>query len=169
MLEAGYEFIHIVLGIETEPAHAGIQLDMNGQSRNAFLLGSLDKGVEQSERIHLRFEVIVEHRLEGGHLRVHDHDVARDTILAQRNALVRHSHGQIVHTVVLQRLGYFHRTSPIAVGLDHADELGVRLHERAVVVEVGHHGIEVYLEGCLVHLPYQEFSELVETELACAF
>ena len=66
---------------------------MYGVSGDALLFGGFHKGVEQAEGVNFGLQIVVEHRLEGCHLRIHDHDVARDAIAAQRNALVGHGHG----------------------------------------------------------------------------
>ena len=63
-------------------------------------LSCLDERIEQTERVNLRLQVVIEHGLEGGHLRIHDHDVAGDTVLAQRNTLIGYSHSQIVYTMI---------------------------------------------------------------------
>ena len=168
MFQSAYQLLHIVLGIEAQAVHAGIQLDMHRETSDSLLLGSLDKGVEQTERVNLGLKIIIEHGLEGGHLWIHDHDIAGDTVLAKRHTFIGNSHGKIVHTVILQGLGYFHCSRSIAVGLDHADQLGLGLHKRAIVVQVGYHSIEVHLERGLMHLAYQKLGELVETKLACA-
>ena len=168
MFQSAYQLLHIVLGIEAQAVHAGIQLDMHRETSDSLLLGSLDKGVEQTERVNLGLKIIIEHGLEGGHLWIHDHDIAGDTVLAKRHTFIGNSHGKIVHTVILQGLGYFHCSCSIAVGLDHADQLGLGLHKRAIVVQVGYHSIEVHFERGLMHLAYQELGKLVETKLACA-
>ena len=66
--------------------------------------------------------------------------------------------------MILKSLCYLHGTGSIGIGLDHTDHLGVGLKERAVVVEVGHNGIEVHLEDRLMHFLLQLFRYLVETE-----
>ena len=45
---------------------------------------------EMCIRDSLRLQVVIEHSLEGGHLRIHDHDVAGDAVLAQCNLSLRH-------------------------------------------------------------------------------
>ena len=86
-LEAGNQLVHVLQRIESKPTHARIEFDVDGIARDALAAGSLDKGVEETEGIDLGLQVVVEHRLEGGHLGVHHHDVARDAIAAQRHAL----------------------------------------------------------------------------------
>ena len=60
---------------------------------SAILLCGADEGVHQTEGVDLGFQVVVEHGLEGRHLGVHHHNVLRDTVAAQRDALVGHGHG----------------------------------------------------------------------------
>ena len=166
MFQLTDEFLHIVLGVEAQSAHTCVEFDVYGESRDSFLLCRLDEGIEQAEGVHLRLQIVVEHGLEGCHLRVHNHDIAGDSVLAKGNALVGNGNGEIIHTMVLQGLGNLHSPSTIAVSLDHAHELGLGLHEGTVVVEVRHHGVEVHLQGGLVHLLHQEFGQLVEAKLA---
>ena len=120
VLQLADEFLHIVLRVEAHAVHAGIQLDMDRETGYSLFLSCLDERIEQTERVNLRLQVVIEHGLEGGHLRIHDHDVAGDAVLAQRNALIGYSHSQIVYTMVLQGLGYLHGTCTVAVCLDHA-------------------------------------------------
>ncbi len=165
MFQLANQFLHVVLRVEAQAMHTSIELDMNRESGHALLLGRLDKRIEQAEGINLWLQVVIEHGLEGGHLRVHDHDVAGDAVLAKGHALIGNCHGEIIHTMVLQGLGDFHGSCAIAIRLDHADELGLWLHESTIVVQVGYYGIEVYLQCSLVYLLHQEFGELVETKL----
>ena len=144
--------------------HARIQFDMDGPSRNTLFLSGMDEGVHQPERVHLRFQVVVEHGLEGRHLGIHDHDVLRDAVAAQRHPLVGHGHGQVVYPVVLQRLGHFHSPGTVSVGLHHTHQLGLRLEKRAVVVQVVHQGIEVDLQNSLVHFLLQLLRDVVEAK-----
>ena len=67
--------------------------------------------------------------------------------------------------VVLQCLCNLHSASTIAVGLDHADHLRLWLQERAVVVQVLYHSIEIHLENRFVHLLLQLLRNLIETEV----
>ena len=75
MLQTVYQLLHVVLGVEAQPVHAGVELYVYGESCHALTLCCLDKSIEQTERVDLRLKVIVEHCLEGRHLRVHNHDV----------------------------------------------------------------------------------------------
>ena len=144
--------------------HASIQFDVYWPTRNALFLSSMYQFIHQSERVHLWFQVPVEHGLEGRHLRVHDHDVLRDAVATQGHTLVSHSHGQIVHPMVLQGLGHLHSTSSIGISLDHAHQLGLGLQEGTVEVQVVHHGIEVHFEDGLMHLLLQPFCDAVEAK-----
>ena len=130
---------------------------MYGETCYTLALGSFYQRAEQSERIHLRLQIIVEQRLKRRHFGVHNHNVRRDTIFAQRHTLVGYRHRQIVGTVVLQRLGYFYCAGTIAVGLNHTHQLCFGLHERTIVVQVSHHSTKVYLKGGFVHLLHQQF------------
>ena len=168
-LEAGNQLVHVLQRIESKPTHARIEFDVDGIARDALAAGSLDKGVEETEGIDLGLQVVVEHRLEGGHLGVHHHDVARDAIAAQRHALVGHGHGQVIDAVVLERLGHLHGTRSIGVGLDHADEFRAGSHHGAVVVEIIDQRLEINLQGGLVDLADKQLGKALETKLACAF
>ena len=166
MLQLTDKLLHIVFRIEAHAMHTGIELDVNRESGDTLLLCSLDERIEQSERIHLRLQVVIEHGLEGSHFRVHDHDVAGDTVLAKGDPLIGNSHSQIIYTMILQGLGNLYRSGTIAICLDHTDQFGFRLHEGTVVVEVGNHRIQVDLEGGFMHLLHQQFGKLIETKLA---
>ena len=155
MLQLTDKLLHIVFWIEAHAMHTSIELDVNRESGDTLLLGSLDECIEQSERINLRLQVVIEHGLEGCHFRVHNHDVAGDTVLAKGDTLIGNSHSQIIYTMILQGLGNLYRSGTIAIRLDHADQLGFRLHEGTVVVEVGNHRIQVDLEGGFMHLLHQ--------------
>ena len=142
---------------------------MNGEACDAFFLCRLDEGVHNAEAIHFGFEVVVKHRLEGGHLWIHDDDIACDAVFAESDTLVSHGHGKIIYAVVLQCLCHLHGSCTISVGLYHTYYFGFRSHKRAIVVEVCHHSVEIYLEYCLVHFLFKEFGDVVEPELSCAF
>lgn len=104
VLQLADELLHIVLRVEAHAVHTGIQLDMDRETGYSLFLSCLDERIKQTERVNLRLQVVIEHGLEGGHLRIHDHDVAGNAVLAQRNALIGYSHSQIVYTMVLQVL-----------------------------------------------------------------
>ena len=155
------------VGSESQPMHTCIQLDMDGITRDTFLAGGLDERIQQAERINLRFQFIVEHRLEGSHLWIHDHDVLRDASFAEGYALVGHGHGQVVHPMVLQRLGHFHGSCAIGIGLHHTDNLRLWMHIGTVVVQVIHQRIEVHLQNRFVHLLFEQFGQTVKTKGTC--
>ena len=144
--------------------HARIKFDVDGPTRDTFTLGSSNESIKQTEGIDFGLEVVVEKRLERRHLRIHHHDIRCNARTAQGCALVGYGHSQIVHTVILQRLGNLDGSCAIGISLNHADEFRFRLHERAIVVEVFHHSGEVYLERRLVNLLHKQFRDLVETE-----
>ena len=129
MFQSIDELLHVFLRVEAETVHAGVELDMYRPSRDTFFLSGFDEGVEEAERVDLRLEVVVEHRLESRHLRVHDHDVRCDAVTAQRSTLIGDSHGEVVDTVVLQRLGNLHTAGTVSVSFDHAHELRLGFHE----------------------------------------
>ena len=81
--------------------HPRVKFDVYGPPRDALLAGCLHQGVEQAEGIDLRLQVVVEHRLEGGHLGVHHHDVGRDACTAQGHALVGYGNSQIIYAMIL--------------------------------------------------------------------
>ncbi len=149
--------------------HAGIELNVDGPSGDTLFAGCLDQGVEQTEGVDFGLQVVIEHGLEGGHLRIHNHDVAGDASLAQGDALVGHGHGQIVDPMFLQGLRNLHGSGSIAVGLDHAHQFGLGPQEGTIVVQVLDHRIEVDLENGLVDFLLQQLCQLVETETARAF
>ena len=131
--------------------HTRIEFNMYRPSRNTLLFSSMNKGIHQSERVNLRLQVIVEHRLEGRHLRIHNHNVLRDAVTSQGDALVSHSHSQIVNTMLLKCLGHLDSTSTIGVSLHHTHELGLWFQERTIIVQIVNNGIKVYLEDGLVY------------------
>ena len=95
------KLIHILVRIKAKTMHTGIEFDMNGETGNAFFLRFFHQSIKQSERVNLGFEVIIEHRLKGGHLRIHNHDVAGDAVLAQRYTLISHCNSKIIHAMIL--------------------------------------------------------------------
>ena len=130
---------------------------MNREARDTLLLSRLHQRIEESEAIHLRLKVVVEERLEGRHLWVHNHDITCDTILTECHTLISHSHSKIVDTMVLQSLGYLYGASPIGISLYHTYQLGRRFEERAIPIEVVNHGIKVHLQHRFMYLLHQEF------------
>ena len=100
-LQTTDNLVDVFLGVKAETVHTSIELDMYGPTRNTLLLSSMDEGIHQTERIHLGFEVVVEHGLEGRHLRVHNHNILRDAIPAQGSTLVSHGDSEVVDTMVL--------------------------------------------------------------------
>ena len=166
MLQLANQLLHIILWVETETVHTCIQLDVNREAGDTLLLCCLNQGIEDAERINLWLQVVIKHGLEGSHLWVHNHNVAGDTTLAKGDALIGNSHSQVIDTMVLQGLGNLYRSCTVTIRLDHTNQLGLWLHERTIIVEVGYHGIEVDLQGRLVYLLHQKFGQLVETKLA---
>ena len=81
--------------------HTRIELNMNREARDTLLLCSLHECIHESEAIHLWLKVVVEERLEGSHLWVHNHDIACDTVLTERHTLVGNSHSEVVNTMIL--------------------------------------------------------------------
>ena len=66
--------------------------------------------------------------------------------------------------MLLQRLGYLNGSCAIGVGLDHAYHLSFGFHERAIVVKILDHCIEVNLENSLVNLLFKLLRNQVETK-----
>ena len=71
--------------------------------------------------------------------------------------------------MLLQGLRNLHATCPIGVGLDHANQLGVRMQETAVIIKIFHHRIEVYFERGLVYAFHKEVGDLLKVKAACPF
>ena len=68
--------------------------------------------------------------------------------------------------MVLQGLGNLNGTSPIAVGLDHADHLRLGLEERAEVVQVVDDGTEIHFQNGFMDFLLQQFADLLEAKAA---
>ena len=168
MLQTVDKFRHILQRVETEAVHTCVELDVYGEVAYTVLLSLAHKSVEQSERVHLWFKVVVEHSLERRHLRVHNHYVRCDAVLAQCHTLICHCHSQIVYTVVLQRLGYLYGTGSVGISLYHAHEFGLGLHERTVEVEILDDVREVHFEYGFMYLLHKQFGDIVKSEAACA-
>ena len=66
--------------------------------------------------------------------------------------------------MILKGLGYLNGSCTIGIGLNHANHLGLRLHERAVVIKILDNGVEVYLEDGLVNLLLELLGDEVETK-----
>ena len=144
--------------------HSGIEFDMYRPSCYSLLTRCPYESIEKTERINLWLKVIVEHGLEGGHLRIHNHDIGRDASLTKRHSLISNSHSEIVNTMILKSLCYLYRTCSIGIGLNHTHHLCLWLKERAVVIEVIHNGIEVHLEDCLMDFLLQLLCYLIKAE-----
>ena len=161
------DLINIFLGVEAQAVHTSIQFDMYWQAGDTLFLCRTNQSIHQSEGIHLRFQVIVEHGLESSHLRVHDHDILSDAMTTERHTLISHRHGEIVDTMVLQCLRHLDGTGTIGIRLHHAHQLRLWLEERAVEVQVIDHGIQVDFQYRLMNFLFQELREMVETEDTC--
>ena len=144
--------------------HTSIQLDMHWPTRDTLLTCRLDECIQQTEGIDLWFQIVVEHRLESRHLRVHHHDIGGDACLTERHALIGHSHSQIIDALILQCLGYLHSTCTIGICLDHAHHLRVGMEERAEVVQIIDHRIQIHLKDGLVNFLLQLFRDEVEAK-----
>ena len=149
--------------------HARIKFNVDGKARDALFFNRFHQRIQQTERINLGLEVVIEHGFEGRHLGIHDHNAARDAVFPQGYAFVCHCNSQIIHAMVLQCLGDFNATGTVGIGLDHAYELGFGLHKRAIAVQVLHNGIEINLQRRFMHLPNKQFRQPVETETPCPF
>ena len=68
--------------------------------------------------------------------------------------------------MILQSLGYLHSSCSISICLNHAHHLGLGLKERAVVVKILNHCVQIHLKNGLVHLLFQLLCNLVETKWA---
>lgn len=163
------KLFHVCARVESEAVHTRIELHVYRIIGYTLLFRRLDQCVEQPERIDLRLQPVVEHRLEGRHLGIHYHYVRRDSILSQRYALIGNSHSEIVHAMILQRLCNLHRTRSVSVGLYHADEFRVGFHHRAIVIKIRYHRVEIHFERCLVYLLYEKLRQTVETKLRAPF
>ena len=121
------ELVNVSNGVKAKPVHACVELYVYGIARDAFLLGSLDKCVEYSEVVNLWLQIVVKHCLEGCHLRVHHHDVARNAVASEGCTLIGYCHGEIVYTMVLQCFGNLYAAGSVGIGFYHAYQLGLRL------------------------------------------
>ena len=125
------------------------------------------QGIKQTEGIDLRFQIVVEHSLEGRHLRIHYHDVGCDASLAQCHTFIGNGNSKIVNTVVLQRLSYLNSTSTISVSLNHAHEFCFRFHVLTIPIEVCHYSREVDLKNGFMYFLHQLFCYGIEGEMTC--
>lgn len=64
MFQPTDELVHILFGVKAKSVHTGIELDVDRPTRNTLFLSRLNQSIEQTERVHLRLKVEVEHRLE---------------------------------------------------------------------------------------------------------
>ena len=129
MLQSLDNLINVALWVEAQTMHTSVELDVHWPARDTLLLRSMYQRIHQSEGVHLWFQVVVEHGIEGRHLGVHNHDVLCDAVTTQGDTLVGNCHSQIVNTMVLQRLGHLHRASSIGICLDHAYQFSFWLQE----------------------------------------
>ena len=113
--------------------------------------------------------MIVEHRLESRHLRIHNQDVGRDARLTQLRTLVSHRHSQIVHALVFERLGYFERPCPVCRSLDHTNHLGFRLKFVAIIVQVVNQSVQIDFQNGFMHFQFQQIGNFIEMESSCPF
>ena len=100
-MEMSDEFGDILLRVESQTMHACVQLDVNGEVSDTFAFGSVDEGVQETETVNLRFQMVLKECVETGELRVHDHNIRGDAGATQFHTLVGHCHGEVIHAVVL--------------------------------------------------------------------
>ena len=136
---------------------------------DAFAACRTNQRIEQAEVVDLRFQAIFEERVERAHLGVHDEDARRDAGFAEFHAFVGYGHREVVHAEILQRARHLHTAATVGTGLDHAGDLRLRAHERAVEAEILGQRAEIHLEGGLVHLEQEFVGDLFEGKGACPF
>ena len=96
-----YELWHIVNRVETQTMHTSIKFDMYRISCDTLFPCCMTKCIEKSEGIYLWLKFIVEHGLEGCHLRIHNHDVCCDASSSQLYALIGNGNSEIVNAMIL--------------------------------------------------------------------
>ena len=158
---------HIVFGVESQPAHTGIQLDVYRKFRNAFVACSVHKGIEESETVDFRFQPVLEEGVECRHFRIHDDDSHGDACLAEFGTFIGVCHCQIVHSEVLQRACHLDASAAIGPRLHHTGESCAGLHERTVVAHVLCQSAEIHFKHRFVDLQFQHLRNGVKAEVAC--
>ena len=144
--------------------HTCVEFNVYWPTCNTLFTSGFNQCIEQSEAVNLGLKIVVEHGLKGCHLWVHNHDVGSYSSLTQSNALISHSYSQIIYTMILQSLCNLNCSCSVSISLNHAHHFCLRLKERAVVVKILNHSVQVNLEYCLVHLLFQLLCNLVETK-----
>ena len=104
-LQAVYKLGHILRG-ESQTMHTGIYLDMYGEVGHTVMLGCTDNHIQKMETVHLGLQFVVEQGVERCTFRIHHHDAGGYARFTQLGTLIGHSHSQIIHLTVLQRLGH---------------------------------------------------------------
>ena len=128
----------------------------------------MNKRIEQTEAIHLGFQVVFKQGVKTAHLGVHHNDILCDTLGAEQRSFVGYGYGQIAHLfLTLKRLCNLYSSGTIGVGLDHAYDACLRFEKRTVMVQVLHHGTEVYLQYRLVYLLFKSFCYNIEMKRTC--
>ena len=169
MLQLLYEPWHLGLGVEAEPVHSGIELDVNGHACYACTLGCVDKCVKYAERIDFGLQIVLEECIETGHLGVHYHNGLGNAVAAQQCAFVGNGNCQIAYLcLALQGLGDLDCSCSVCIGLDHTDNFGIGIQERAVVVQVVDYCTKIDFQYCLVYLLLQCLGDFLEMEAACS-
>ena len=135
--------------------HSRVEFYMNRIARYAFVLRGLYERVEQAETVDFGFEFIVEQRFKRAHFRVHNHYIARDSVLAQCHALVGHGHGQIVNPMFLQSFGNLYCAGAISVGFYHANQFCFGAKKRAIEIQICHYGGEINFQNRFVNLAHK--------------
>ena len=115
LLQTFYQFRHVLNGIKTHTMHTCIQLNMYREVGDTLLFGCMDKGIQQSEAIDLRLQIVLEERPESAHFRVHNHDIGGNARITERNSLISNGNSQIIYPMILQYL--CHLNGPCTIGI----------------------------------------------------
>ena len=162
-----YEPGHIFRS-KPQPVHTGIQLHMDREIGNPLFLGFLNQCVQQVEAVHFRLQLIIEHRLESGHFRIHNDDACRNAGFTQVRTFICHGNSQIIHMMLLQSFGYLIRSGTIGGSLHHTHHFGFGFQFTAIIIQIGNHRTKIHLQYRFVNLSLQNLRQCIETKLTRA-
>ena len=168
ILQPTYQHRHFFFG-ETQTMHARIKFDMYREVCNAFFLRRFYQRIEQVEVINFRLELVIKHCLECSQFRIHNHNRRSNTRFTQFRSFIGHGHGQVIHLVFLQCFGYLIRTGSIGRSLNHTYHFCCRLKHRAIMIQIGHHSPQIYLQYRFVYFQLQPVRNKIKIECTGTF
>ena len=142
-----------LFAIEAQAVHAGINLDMYRHILQTFLFRRRYNLLKRGKRIDVRLKVILQDKIHGSYLGVHDNDRQSYTCAAQFNTFVGNGNCEVIcHLSCLKSFADLQAACAVGEGFDHTGEFGGRFEQRAEEAHVIHQGSQVDTHDSLMGL-----------------